>query len=641
LNGNIVNLDKAPRNQNGRVEYWTDIFILRPVDMQRGNGKIFYDPPNRGSKRILMFLNDTPECNNPSTLEHAGNGFLMRHGYTIVWSGWQGDLLPAGDFLTMGVPVATNKGKEIIGKVRTEIVVTKEGIFSHPLSGDDKVVSYEASTTDKAQCSLTVRERSYGPRTPVPSSDWELATCRKHEETGKLEIKASTKNLCLPSGFKPGHIYEFIYRAKNPLVLGLGFASVRDLISFLRYESNDGFGTANPLGVNGHEIPIKKAYAWGRSQSGRFLRDLVYHGFNEDESRRQVFEAISPHAAGGGRMFLNYEFARPVTSSQQHTDQLEPELFPFAYNVLRDPQTGRRDGILKRPKTDPFIIHTQPASEYWQKRGALAHTNGQGKDIPAPKKVRVYAIAGAQHNSPVGSRAVMGNCQQLTNPMPVGDALRALMVAMDRWVSKGSLPPPSQIPRVSDGTLVSAGQMGAGFPEIPGVRYTGLYNRQLFLDYGSHIARGKITRHPPKPLSKGGYAILLPRVDADGNEVAGIRLLPIRVPLATYTGWNLQSEKLAQDELCGLLGSYIPFAMTKAERVGKGDPRLSVEERYHGHADYVRKVSRAVRSMMEEGLLLPEDGERIIAEARAYDLQGSGAPSHKTNSIETAHLKPK
>ena len=285
--------------------------------MRRGNGKIFYDAPNRGSKRILMFLNDAPENNDPSTPKDAGNGFLMRQGYTIVWSGWQGDLVSGENFLVMGVPIATDKKREIVKPVRTEIVVTKEGIISQPLSSDDRVISYEAASADKSQASLTVREKSYGPRIPIPSSDWEFAVCKRDKDTGKVETKPSTKDLCLRSGFKPGHIYEFIYPAKNPLVLGLGFAVVRDLISFLRYETKDQANNPNPLASGRDNVGIQRAYAWGRSQSGRFLRDLIYHGFNEDELHRQVFDAVSPHAAGGGRLFLNYEFARPVTSAQR------------------------------------------------------------------------------------------------------------------------------------------------------------------------------------------------------------------------------------------------------------------------------------------------------------------------------------
>jgi hypothetical protein len=616
LNKVIVNLDKAPRNKRGRVEYWSDFCILKPVDMARGNGKIFYDAPNRGSKRIVSFLNDAPASNDPITLEDAGNGFLMRQGHTIVWCGWQGDLMPQQNWLVMGVPVATNNGKEIVNKVRTEIVVEKKGIKSQPLSGDERVKSYEAASRSKTQALLTVREKSYGPRITVPSSEWEFASCVKDSRTGRETIKPSSEELYLPSGFKPGHIYEFIYPAKNPLVLGLGFAVVRDLISFLRYHSKDAAGRANPLAAGNKAAGIDYAYGWGRSQSGRFLRDFVYHGFNEDESQRKVFDAIAPHVAGGGRLFLNYEFARPVTSSQQHTNQLEPELFPHAYNVLKDAQTGRRDGILKRPKTDPYVFHTQTSTEYWQKRGCLAHTDGKGRDVTPPDNVRIYVIASAQHNSPFGSEPVKEDTQQLVNPLPAGDVLRALMVALDLWVTQGLPPPASQYPRVTDRTLVRPDRKSTSFPKIRGVRYRGLHNRQLFLDYGPRISRGRMDIHPPRQIGKGSYTILVPKVDRDGNDVPGIRLPVVQVPIGTYTGWNLQPRLLAEDELSGLLGSFIPFAKTKAERSKLHDPRLSLKERYKNHSDYVKKASRAARILVDHRYLLPDDAERMIDEAK-------------------------
>ncbi|HEY7321979.1 MAG TPA: alpha/beta hydrolase domain-containing protein [Candidatus Binatia bacterium] len=655
LNKVIINLDKAPRNRRGRVEYWSDFCILKPVDMARGNGKIFYDAPNRGSKRIVSFLNDSPATNNPSTLADAGNGFLMRQGYTIVCCGWQGDLIPQKHWLVMGVPTATNHGESIVRRVRTEIVVEEKGIKSQPLSGDERVKSYAVATRDKTQATLTVREKSYGKRIPIPPSEWEFASCAKDTRTGKETIKPSNSDLYLSSGFTPGHIYEFIYPAKNPLVLGLGFAVVRDLVSFLRYEMKDARGRPNPLaidkqtlqltaprladpslsfspGVGGTSLffsprlggrqrgglatGIRHAYAWGRSQSGRFLRDLVYHGFNEDESHRKVFDAIAPHVAGGGRLFLNYEFARPVTSSQQHTNQLEPELFPHAYNIFEDAQSRRRDGILKRPKTDPFVFHTQTSTEYWQKRGCLAHTDGKGRDVTPPDKVRIYVIASAQHNSPFGSEPVKENTQQRVNPLPAGDVLRALMVALDLWVTHGVPPPPSQYPRVSDGTLVRPDSNGERFRKIPEVRYRGLHNRQLFLDYGPHILRGRMEIHPPRQIGNGAYTILVPKVDRDGNDLAGIRLPAIQIPIGTYTGWNLQPRRLAEGELSGLLGSFIPFARGKTERNKSRDPRLSLQERYASPEDYVNKVSRAARKLVEQRYLLPDDAERLINEAR-------------------------
>ena len=615
LNQVIVNLTKAPRNRRGRVEYCGNFCILKPLDMARGNGKIFFDAPNRGSKRILGFLNDGPEANDPDTLEHAGNGFLMRQGYTIVWCGWQGDLMPLKNWLVLNVPVATNNGKPIVGKVRTEIVVDECGVKSQPLSADERVKSYQAASRDKSQATLTVREKSYGIRIPLSASEWQFASCVKDDRRGKEVIRPSTRDLYLRSGFKPGHIYEFIYPAKNPLVLGLGFAVARDLVSFLRFESKDASGRPNPI-ASGKKIGgISRAYAWGRSQSGRYLRDFVYHGFNQDESHRKVFDAIAPHVAGGGRLYLNYQFARPVTSSQQHTNQLDPELFPHAYNVIKDAQTGRRDGILKRPKTDPLVFHTQTSTEYWQKRGCLAHTDGKGKDLRIPDNVRIYVIASAQHNSPFGSEPGKDDSQFLVNPLPAGDILRALMVAMDQWVTKAIPPPPSRYPTIAASNLVRPNQRSTGFPKIPGVRYTGLHNRQLFLDYGRKIVRGKMDIHPPKPIGTGAYKILVPKVDADGNDLAGIRLPAIATPIGTYTGWNLRPRGLAEGELSGLLGSFMPFAKTKAQRKKTGDPRFSIEERYKDQADYVRRVSQAARALLDERFLLAEDAERIIAEA--------------------------
>jgi hypothetical protein len=620
LNKIIVNLDKAPRNKRGKVEYWSDFCILKPIDMRRGNGKIFFDAPNRGSKRIVAFLNDALPHNNPSSLEDAGNGFLMRQGYTIVWCGWQGDLKPQKNWLVAGVPLANSHGKEIVRPVRTEIVVTDRGIKSQPLSADDRVKSYEAASLDKSLARLTVREKSYEGRVPIASSDWEFASWEPDSTTGKQRIHRSRKDLYLRTGFKPGHIYEFIYPAKNPLVLGLGFAIVRDFVSFLRYQTKDGVGRPNPLGMGQTSRP-SYAYGWGRSQSGRFLRDFVYHGFNQDESHRKVFDAIAPHVAGGGRLFFNYEFARPVTSSQQHTNQLDPELFPHAYNVIKDPQTGRRDGILKRRKTDPYIFHTQTSTEYWQKRGCLAHTDGKGRDLVIPDKVRIYVIASTQHNSPFGSEPAKDQTQLLVNPLPAGDVLRALMVAMDLWVTQGVAPPPSRYPLVRDGTLVRPDPRNTGFPKVPGVRCQALHNRQLFLDYGSKIHRGVISVHPPRPIGKGGYIILVPKVDADGNEIAGIRLPAIQIPRGTYTGWNLQRRGLAEDELSGLLGSYIPFPKTRAECYRNRDPRPSLQERYKNTADYVRQVAHAARSLVEQRYLLPEDAERMINEAKKLRMR--------------------
>ena len=619
-NACIVNLDNAPRNERGAVEYSCDVHILRPKDTGRGNGRVLYEAPNRGSKRALMFLNDAPECNDPVSLEHGGNGFLMRWGYTWVTSGWQGDLVPWKDGMVLEVPVATEHGAPIRRLVRTELCVTRPGVYSQPLSGDPRVRSYPAANPDSSQAELTVRMRSYGQREVIPHTDWAFAV---EGGNGSQEITPSASHLHLPGGFIPGAVYELVYTARDPLVLGLGFAAVRDLVSFLRREKEDGAGNPNPL-ADGRVV--EKAYAWGRSQSGRFLRDLVYQGFNEDEGGRQVFDAIAPHASGGGRMFLNYEFARPVTSCQQHTNQLEPELFPFAYNVMVDPQTGREDGILKRAATDPLVVHTQTSTEYWQKRGSLAHTDGRGNDIPLPEHVRMYLISSTQHNAPYGTRAERGKTRHASNPLSIGPALRALIVAMDRWASDGAVPPHSQIPRSVDGTLATPESLGAGFPAIPGAACTGLHNRQLFLDYGEEVAGGVIDAHPKAPADGAGYSVLVPAVDADGNDVAGVRLPWITVPLATYTGWNLQSHELAEGELAGLLGSSIPFPRARADREADGDPRPSLEERYESVDHYLQQVRAAMEALVDTRLMLAEDMNALLADCRKAYVEAVERP---------------
>jgi hypothetical protein len=240
--------------------------------------------------------------------------------------------------------------------------------------------------------------------------------------------------------------------------------------------------------------------------------------------------------------------------------------------------------------------------------------------VAIPDKVRIYVISSAAHRFAPGFIPKRYNSKYLANPLPHGEVLRALMVAMDRWVCEGTPPPPSQIPRVKEGSLVASDQKSTGFPNIPGVRYTSLYNRQLFLDYGSKLGQGRITAHPPREIKGGEYKILVTKVDLDGNDLAGIRLPATQVPVATYTGWNLWREGLAEDELCGLFGSYLPFARTKEERTRSGDPRLSLEERYKDHDDYVRKISQAARALVEQRYLLPEDAVRIIEDANRSAL---------------------
>ncbi len=606
LNQQVVDLAYAPRNAAGLVEYATDVYIIKPVELARGNRRLIYDVNNRGNKRVLQFFNDAVPSNDPSSPEHIGNGFLMRRGYTLVWSGWQGDLLPGEGRMTMELPIATDQGKEIAGLVRAEFIADEPGKVCFPLSGNDYTRSYETVSLDTQQATFTCREYEQDPRQPLPPDAWQFARL----DAAGQPIPSST-HCYLSTGFRPGWIYELIYTAKNPPLLGLGFTGVRDLISFLLYATTDVEGNPNPLQEGG--VRLEKAYAWGRSQSGRFLREFVYRGFNQDTQKRRVFDAIWPHVSGGGRVTLNYRFAQPGRFPRQHADHLYPsDQFPFAYTVSTDHLTGKTDGILKRPATDPIVIHTQTSSEYWERRGSLVHTDTQGQDLPPHDKVRIFLFASSQHFADPNSGPLQGAHQHLSNPLNTTPLLRALLDALDAWVTRGIRPPESQVPTQRDGTLVSAAVVKTLFPAIPGVQCPERPNRLYVQDHGSDFEKGLFSQEPPQEDKRKEYTVLVPHIDADGNDVAGIRTPHIAVPLATFTGWNYRPKGGAEEALAGTVGSYLPFAQTAEERFKSGDTRLSIAERYHSKAQYVRAIVLAAQRLIEQRLLLEEDADRYV-----------------------------
>ena len=627
LNAVIVDLDKAPRNARGMVEYVTDFLIIKPVDMNKGNGKIFYGINNRGNTGALGSLNDAQSGgNNPTTAADAGNGFLMRQGYAIVDAGWEGDVL-AGNFrLPAQYPTVTDGGAEITGTIAVQYDVSRHipvtGTVSLPLNRAN-FDSYETVSLDPSTARLTVRDLVQSAETPIPASRWAFATCRRNPTTGAVEnIVPSRKDICYFDGFNPDRLYQLVYRAKNPRPMALGYAATRDVGSFLRNQPADDFGTPNPLARSGASTGIARMYALGVSSTGMYVRDFIYLGFNEDESHRKVFDVIWPQIPGALRLHQNTRFTMPdIYSRQDLWAGLWPmATFPFSYGITTDPITGRTDGILKRPATDPTVIHTDSSEEYWQFHGALVTTDGQGNDIPLPANVRVYFMSSEQH----GPAAVpaLGICQQLSNPLPRGSINRAVLVALDEWVTKGIRPPRSRYPRVDDGTLVPPDQASTGFPSIPGVTYSGLLNTLSVRNYGPRFSStgGVIDVMPPSTIPGTEYTLLVPKVDKDGNDIAGIRVPQLEVPLATYTGWNHRAAGFREGELCALTGMYLPFAKTKAERRASGDPRKSLEERYKTHEKYVKEVEKAAKKQVKQRLLLEEDAERIIAEAEASDV---------------------
>ena len=600
-NKNIINLKNAPLNNRGRVEYSMDMLILKPVDMQRGNQTIFYDVVNRGNQALRVNFG-AERSNNPTTLAHAGDGFMMRQGYTLVWSGWQGDVLPVGGRLTTSFPVAKNPdGSPIKRTITTEFVFQKPS-FSVPLSFDREsldVKPYPAVEESMSKARLYRRAGTHAQRELVSADEWSFARC----PDGKTKT-ASNADICLAAGFSPNFIYELTYEARDPIVMGLGFAATRDLISFLRYNASD----ANPLVDKDMKTP-RWLIGFGSSQSGRFLKDLIYQGFNQDEAGRIVFDGAIPHISASRRTFTNYEFAMPGRFSTGLEGHFIPgDEFPFTYETLTDPISKKTDGWLMRcrqQKACPKIMHWDSGTESWQGRNSLVVGDPLAKkDVPIPDNVRLYYFSSTQHGPT--DKPDRGMCQQLTNPLSYMETQRALIVALHAWVSKDVPPPPTRYPRISDGTLVSPQQTVQGFPNVPGVRYLGRPN-DLSINDG--------TIQPANHVKGKEYPLLVPKVDKDGNEIAGVRAVALQVPLATHAGWNLRAKGFIEDELCYLNGQYIPFAKTKEEREKTGDPRLSIEERYKDQADYVQRVSHAARALVEERFLLQEDAERLIADA--------------------------
>jgi hypothetical protein len=587
-NAGIVDLAKALRNPTGLVEYATDFDILRPKEPRRGSGILVYDVPNRGSKRIFNLLDDVPandpaRTNNPNTKEDAGLGFCLGRGYSLVWSGWDPGAPRANAGLGAEFPAALEDGKPMVRRIRDEFHVGTRA----PGDGSVRRLSYPAATTDQPAARLTVRDRESDARTEIPRDAWEFIDDRS------IRLLPPGRN------FAPIKIYELWYAATGSKVLGIGYASVRDLVSFLRGGNADAH---LGMGDVGHTI------AFGVSQSGRFLRHFLELGMNADETGGKVFDGVFSHVAGAGKVFANHSFAMPGRTATQHEDRLYPEnWFPFSTATTADPVSGRIASLLTGSANDPKIIETNSATEYWQKGASLIHTDpALRRDLNLPDGSRAYLIAGTQHGGRPGVDPRPGPCVNPRNPHSATPALRALFVALEDWVVRDAAPPRSQVPSLADGTAVSANSVT--MPNVPGFAVAPGDNPVLppvdWID-------------PPEVGSPAPYATFVCAVDRDGNETAGIRLPQIAVPLGTYTGWNVYQAQ--PDELADREGSFIAFARTKAEREAAGDPRLSLRERYGDKANYVAQFRQAATALVAERLLLPDDADRLVAAAKACD----------------------
>ncbi len=596
----IVDLKLAPRNESGRVEFSADLFILAPVDPAKGNGALIYDVNNRGNKLALRFFNESPGGNNPKS---PGNGFLMRRGYTILWSGWIGELLEGDNRLRLAAPLAREGDQKITGMVRYEMAIDSD-TNRVPASGANHG-AYRPTEKGLREATLTWRLRPGDPRVPIPRDQFTIHVGEAPE--GELPLI----ELEVPAGLARGYLYELIYEAEDPLVQGVSFAAVRDLVAALKH----GEGEGNPLAPDGKPA-ISLAYGFGVSQSGRFLREFLYTGMNDDEHGRMAFDGLMPHVAGGGLGSFNHRFAQPTAyvTQREHHDW-HTDRFPFSYELQRDPLSDKEDSLLRRAEASdhvPRVIQSQSSTEYWSRSGSLVHTDPLGeRDAVLPDNVRFFAFGGTQHG-PSGFPPSAGPGQTLANPADYRPQLRALLVALDRWCRDDEPPPPSVYPTLAAGTLVDFRQQATGFPAIPHVRYPEVIQQPDLLDLGPRWESERIIDRQP-PLALKSYKVLVPRCGDDGNELGCLLPLEVAVPLATYTGWSLRNREVgAENDLVGLNGSYIPFATTREKRDATGDPRLSIQERYGTLGAYRERLETTCRSYVESGYLLEEDVAPLI-----------------------------
>jgi hypothetical protein len=617
----IVDLDLAPRNQDGKVDFAADVVILTPKDPAKGNGAILYDVNNRGNKLALGMFNRAPGGPGVDAMNPAGDGFLMKRGFTVVWSGWIGELLPGNGRLLLQAPQARIDGKLVRGLVRYETSVDAPAT-SAPLSRRDGHGSYPPVGMGESKGVLTKRLLETDKRVVVPQ--WYLDRLPIPDAKGGVPGTLPQIRLDLPGGLEPGYLYELVTEAEGSIVQGVGFAGVRDLISFLRYDAN----ARNPLRGADGKPTIDRALAFGVSQSGRFLRHFLYLGFDEDEQGRIVFEGLMPHVSGGGLGFFNHRFAQPTRHNAEHDEHLYPtDVFPFTYGATTDPFTKRTEGILDRyakSKVQPKVMHTQTSAEYWHRSGSLVHTTPNGKqDAEIPDHVRIYALGGCQHGPgdgtiPEPGTPPKGITQNPTNPADYRPIMRAPIVALDRWVRDGKMPPPSHYPRLSGRTLVDRQQAEARFPNIPGVHFPTVIQQPPFADYGpKFLTDGLITIEPP--TVKGHYTVLVPGCDQEGVEMGVVHLPDHMIPLAVYTGWNLRRKEAgAGNSLASLLGSCLPLPRTKMDRLNAKDPRLSIEETYPSFDGYRARYAELCRDhAVKDGFMLAEDVEPLLKSLEA------------------------
>jgi hypothetical protein len=580
-NARIVDLDLAPRNEHGRVEAWGDLVVLRPVDPEKASGTVLVEVSNRGGKAALRYLNRASGGE-----DDPGDGFLMRRGTTLVWVGWQFDVPREEGRLRLTVPVATRGAERIVGLVRADWVV-EQATKVLPLGHRDHV-PYAPLGMEGAV--LTVRDGRIAERKVVSQKRWSFP---------------DAAHIHMEEGFEPGRIYELVYRAQDPAVVGMGLAAIRDVMSFAKHGEDGPFPAQRGLGL-------------GISQTGRFLRHFVYQGFNTDERGRQVFDGLLVHTAGAGRGSFNHRFAQPSRDAHRYSAFFYPtDLFPFSGRTQEDPVTGVKDGLLAREQHPPRIVYANTGYEYWGRAGCLLHTTVDGgNDLEPLANERIYHLASGQHYvTPFPPSVRLGDGPAYsTNPLDFLVTLRALYSALEAWVAEGEEPPPSTFPRIAEKELVYIGDVA--FPFVPGLALPKVVHEAYRAGYGPEWEKGVIAREPPA-LGEAFYS-LVPDVDAFGNERGGVPTVETLVPLATFTPWSLRTG-LSGDasELRDFVGSYAPLSRTEEEKEKTGDGRPSIAATYASKTAYLEQVNAAIDGLIGRRFLLSEDADRVRERAQA------------------------
>ena len=595
-NQRIVDLGNSVNLKKGEVEFSADFIAVQPKDAHKGNGSMLLEVPNRGRGRILSLV----DGGDWDLAADAGDAWLLRSGFTVVSLGWQWDAAGA-DALRFSAPLAKKNGKTITGLLRGDLMPSKvmaEIPLGHLILGNIGGSEYRVAAPDDPRNVLTIRDSRNGQRTIIPRSEWQFAQI----VDGKLA--PSDRHIHLNGGFQPGKIYEYVYVVADPVVAGGGFAAIRDFASYAKHDSNA-------------VTPAARVYGEGISQNGRFLRDFLYQGFNADQEGRIALDGVLAHVAGAGRGSFNYRFAQPSRDAQPTSSIFFPtDIFPFTDLPENDPVSGESGGLLDRAvaeKVVPRIFFSNTSYEYWGRVAALIHVSADGKhDAPISDNVRIYHFTGLQHFSgpfppAKGKLDLLG--QQPQSPLPVKYFWRAMIANMDAWVRNGLLPPPSSYPKIADGTLVPLQDYAP--PAIPGVNRPHEANQAWRVDFGTNWRDGILSIQPPKVSEP--FPVLVPQVDADGNERDGVRLPEITVPLATYASWNLRDPSIgAPDQRVSFELSYLPFPKTAAERQTTGDPRKSIAERYSDRETYLTRYHAAVEDLVKQRWILPEDRDAIV-----------------------------